>query len=195
MAFWSITQEQVCQCSKILMPFLSLSDSIIVIIILFLCFRILSIDYFQKAYKTCSILSWGAVPLKVVWKPVRKVPDLRHSMSMTKMSVIYTAWTFQEPVFFFFSNLSSCTFRRLAQSYKHCTSSTMYFSTLSQFITQSRPNIINGGEGNSTDCVFISLLSKQRRKTQQNIIFFKQNLCFLYFTYFTLFYHGKLWWR
>ena len=66
------------------LKFLSLSDSIIVIIILFiiilfLCFRILSIDYFEKAYKTCSILSWGAVPLKIVWKSVRKVPDLRHS--------------------------------------------------------------------------------------------------------------------
>ena len=101
MAFWSIIQEQACQCSKILMPFLSLSDSTIVIIILFLCFRILSIDYFEKAYKTCSILSWGAVLLKVVWKPVRKVPDLRHSMSMTKMSVIYTAWTFSRTCFFF----------------------------------------------------------------------------------------------
>ena len=105
MAFWSITQEKACQCSKILMPFLSPSDSIIVII-LFLCFRILSIDYFEKAYKTCSILSWGAVPFKVVWKPVRKVPDLRYSISMTKMSVIYTAWTFSRTcflfVFFFF---------------------------------------------------------------------------------------------
>ena len=130
------------------MPFLSLSDSIIVIIILFLCFRILSIDNFEKAYKTCSILSRGAVPLKVVWKPVRKVPDLRHSMSMTKMSVTNTAWTFSRTCFVLFFvfcfNLSSCTFRRLAQSYKHCTSSTMYFSTLSQFITQSRPNIITG---------------------------------------------------
>ena len=71
--------------------------------------------------KTCSILSWGAVPLKVVWKPVRKVPDLRHSMSMAKMNVIYTAWTFSRTCFFFFFffffyNLSSCTFRRLAQS-------------------------------------------------------------------------------
>ena len=36
MAFWSITQEQACQCSKILMPFLSLSDSIIVIFIFML---------------------------------------------------------------------------------------------------------------------------------------------------------------
>ena len=127
------------------MPFLSLSDSIIVIIILFLCFRIVSIDYFEKAYKTCSILSWGAVPLKVVWKPVRKIPDLRHFMSMIKMSVIYTAWTFSRTCFYFilfFFKLSSCTFRRLAQSYKHCTSSTLYFSTLSQFITQS--NIITG---------------------------------------------------
>ena len=51
---------------------------------------------------------WGAVPLKVVWKPVRKVPDLRHSISMTKMSVIYTAWTFSRTCFFFFFlNLSS----------------------------------------------------------------------------------------
>ena len=33
--------------------------------ILKLCFRILSIDYFEKVYKTCSILPWGAVPLKV----------------------------------------------------------------------------------------------------------------------------------
>ena len=119
--------------------------------------------------KTCSILSWGAVPLKVVWKPVRKVPDLRHSMSMAKMSVIYTAWTFSRTCLFvclfgfFFYNLSSCTFRRLAQSYKHCTSSMhmLYFSTLSEFITQS--NIITGRGGNSTDCVFISLLNKEEK--------------------------------
>ena len=61
------------------------------------------LESWTLSYKTCSILSWGVVPLKVVWKPVsRKVPDLRHSMSMAKMRVIYTAWTFSRTCFFFF---------------------------------------------------------------------------------------------
>ena len=69
----------------------------------------------------------------------------------------------------------------------------MYFSTLSQFIMQS--NIITGGEEIQLIVYSYHFETNKEEKHNKILIFFKQNLCFLYFTYFTLFYHGKLWWR